>query len=80
MEKVVFVVFADRLIIVAYCLLPLGIQFFARNAGVLLEGGDSLFVDNAAGFARLNLAMPRSLLAEGLKRITEAVKAYKPKK
>ena len=55
-------------------------DFFARNAGVLLEGGDSLFVDNAAGFARLNLAMPRSLLAEGLNRITEAVKAYKPKK
>ena len=49
-------------------------DFFANKAGVLLEGGDALFVDNAKGYVRLNLAMPRSLLAEGLKRIVAAVK------
>jgi len=47
--------------------------FFADNAGVLLEGGDSLFVGNAKGFVRLNLAMPRSIIEEGLKRITNAI-------
>ena len=49
-------------------------DFMANKAGVLLEGGDSLFVDNAKGFIRLNLAMPRSIIAEGLKRIVKAIK------
>lgn len=49
-------------------------EFFANEAGVLLEGGDELFVDNAKGFIRLNLAMPKSILAEGLKRINESIK------
>lgn len=43
------------------------------NAGVLLEGGDSLFVGNADNFVRLNLAMPRSIIAEGLKRIVSTL-------
>ena len=30
--------------------------FFANNAGVLLEGGNDLFVGNAEGYVRLNLA------------------------
>lgn len=30
-------------------------DFFANKAGVLLEGGDSLFVGNAQGYVRLNL-------------------------
>lgn len=47
--------------------------FFANKAGVLLEGGDSLFVDNAEGFIRLNLAMPRSIIEKGLLRMTEAI-------
>lgn len=51
--------------------------FFAQKAGVLLEGGDSLFVGNAEGFIRLNLAMPRSMLAEGLERIAMAIENYK---
>lgn len=51
--------------------------FFANNAGVLLEGGDSLFVNNAEGFIRLNLAMPRSLVAEGLRRMAEAIRKYR---
>ena len=48
--------------------------FFANKAGVLLEGGDSLFVDNAEGFIRLNPAMPRSIIEKGLRRMTEAVR------
>ena len=47
--------------------------FFANKAGVLLEGGNSLFVDNAEGFIRLNLAMPHSIIEKGLRRMTEAV-------
>ncbi len=46
--------------------------FFANEAGVLLEGGD-MFVQNSAGFIRLNLACPRSVLEEGLQRIAEAI-------
>jgi cystathionine beta-lyase len=53
----------------AYEDLPL---FFANNAGVLLEGGN-MFVQNSGGFIRLNLACPRSVLAEGLKRLCAAV-------
>lgn len=47
-------------------------MFFAYKAGVLLEGGN-MFVQNSDGFIRLNLACPRSVLDEGLKRIVEAV-------
>jgi len=46
--------------------------FFAKNAGVLLEGGD-MFVDNSDGHIRLNLACPRSVLEEGLVRIKNAL-------
>lgn len=49
-------------------------DFFANKAGVLLEGGNALFVDNAEGYVRLNLAMPRSMIEDGLKRIVAAVK------
>ena len=48
--------------------------FFANEAGVILEGGDSLFVHNAEGCVRLNLAMPKSLVEEGLSRISEALR------
>ena len=47
-------------------------MFFANNAGVLLEGGN-MFVSNSDGFIRLNLACPKSILEEGLRRITEAI-------
>lgn len=50
--------------------------FFANEAGVLLEGGDGLFVGNARGHIRLNLAMPRSIIAEGLERIRKSVETY----
>ena len=40
-------------------------SLFADN-GLLLEGGNSLFVGNARGYIRLNLAMPRSIIKKGL--------------
>lgn len=46
--------------------------FFARNAGVLLEGGD-MFVANASGYIRLNLACPRARLEEGVSRVIAAI-------
>ncbi len=48
-------------------------MFFANKAGVLLEGGDGMFVGNATGYVRLNLAMPRAIIAKGLQRICEAI-------
>lgn len=50
--------------------------FFAYKAGVLLEGGDDLFVGNANRFIRLNLAMPRSIIRNGLERMRDAVVEY----
>ena len=52
-------------------------DFFATKAGVLLEGGDQLFVGNAKGYVRLNLAMPRAMLMTGLERIADAVKKHR---
>ena len=49
-------------------------DFFANKAGVLLEGGDGLFVGNAKGYIRLNLAMPRSIIETGLTRMAEAIR------
>lgn len=46
--------------------------FFARNAGVLLEGGD-MFVANADGYIRLNVASARPRLEEGIRRIIAAI-------
>lgn len=54
-------------------------MFFANEAGVLLEGGDGLFVGNAKGFVRLNLAMPRSIIETGLKRMVEAMNKHNGK-
>ncbi|MDO5409890.1 MAG: PatB family C-S lyase [Lachnospiraceae bacterium] len=47
-------------------------MFFAYKAGVLLEGGN-MFVQHSDGFIRLNLACPKATVAEGLRRICEAV-------
>ena len=47
--------------------------FFANEAGVLLEGGDGLFVGNAQGWVRLNLAMPRAIVQTGLTRMRDAI-------
>lgn len=44
-------------------------DFFTNNrAGVLLDGGD------AAGYIRLNLAMPRSIIETGLAHMAKAVR------
>ena len=43
-------------------------MMFANEAGVLLEGGN-MFVANSDGYIRLNVAMPRATLEEGLRRI-----------
>ena len=51
-------------------------MFFANKAGVLLEGGDGLFVGNAKGFVRLNLAMPRAVVAKGLRRMSDAINKH----
>ena len=40
------------------------------------EGGDSLFVGSAAGFVRLNLAMPRAIVEKGLLRMRDAVQRH----
>ena len=53
--------------------------FFANEAGVLLEGGNALFVGNAAGYIRLNLAMPRSVIQTGLERMRDAIKKHRGK-
>lgn len=50
-------------------------DFFANKAGVLLEGGNGLFVGNAKGYIRLNLAMPRATVQTGLERIAAAIHA-----
>lgn len=47
-------------------------MFFAYKAGVLLEGGN-MFVKNSDSFIRLNLACPKAILEEGLKRICKTV-------
>ena len=52
-------------------------DFFANKAGVLLEGGDDLFVGNAKGYIRLNLAMPQAIIAKGLDRMYEAICDYR---
>ena len=49
---------------------------FANEAGVLLEGGN-MFVANSDGYIRLNVAMPRTMLAEGLKRICDLLNSRK---
>ena len=49
------------------------VKFFAAKAGVLLEAGSS-FIRNSGTYVRLNVACPRSMLEEGLRRIARAVK------
>lgn len=51
-------------------------SFFANKAGVLLEGGNDGFVGNADGYIRLNLAMPRSIIETGLKRMADSIHEY----
>ncbi|HPI97654.1 MAG TPA: MalY/PatB family protein [Synergistales bacterium] len=48
-------------------------KFLVDRARVALDGGD-WFGTGGEGFARINIATPRSLLQEGLERISRAVK------
>ena len=52
-------------------------DFFAKKAGVILEGGNAFFVDDAEGFVRLNLAMPRAVVEKGLRRMRDAIYAHR---
>lgn len=52
-------------------------RFFAEKAGVLLED-ERMFVANAEGCVRLNLAMPRAQLAKTMDQICRAVKELCP--
>lgn len=40
---------------------------------------EKMFVGNAAGYIRLNLAMPRSIIKTGLDRITDAIEKHNSK-
>lgn len=51
-----------------------GLEDTLAAAGVLIEAGGS-FVDNAEGFVRINIACPRSVLAEACERIKKALKS-----
>ena len=48
------------------------ILFFAEKVGVILED-ESMFVQDAKGFVRLNFACPKAMLKEGLERIHRAL-------
>ncbi len=50
-------------------------RFFLEQAGLILEGGE-MFVDNGEGCIRLNIACPRSVLAQALQRLVAAVKTH----
>lgn len=41
--------------------------------------GGKMFVGNAAGYIRLNLAMPRSIIKTGLDRMTDAIEKHNSK-
>ncbi len=43
------------------------------NHGLLLEGGNGLFLHNAQGWVRLNLSCPRAVVQQGMERLIEAV-------
>ncbi|MFT5133450.1 MAG: cystathionine beta-lyase [Gammaproteobacteria bacterium] len=47
--------------------------YFAKHAGVILEGGN-MFVTNADGFMRINLACPCTILEQALERIAKVCK------
>jgi cysteine-S-conjugate beta-lyase len=49
-------------------------RLMEEKAGVIMNQG-TIFGETGAGFQRLNVACPRSLLSEGLDRISEAVQS-----
>ncbi len=51
-------------------------QFFVRQAGVGLSPG-IIFGEQGSGFMRMNIAAPRSVIAEALEKIAGAEKLRK---
>ncbi|QUG75350.1 aminotransferase class I/II-fold pyridoxal phosphate-dependent enzyme [Erwinia sp. E602] len=49
--------------------------YFAQQAGVLVEDA-GMFVGNGDGHIRLNLACPRAMLEEGLRRLTRSLNTH----
>lgn len=49
-------------------------RLLLEQAGVIVEGGE-MFVENADGMVRINVACPRSILMEALDRIAHAVQS-----
>ncbi|HIX54351.1 MAG TPA: hypothetical protein H9853_04945, partial [Candidatus Sphingobacterium stercoripullorum] len=47
-------------------------EFLAINAKVVVNGQEA-FVANAQGYIRLNIACPRSVMIEGVRRIAQAL-------
>jgi len=47
-------------------------RYFLKHAGVIAEGGE-MFVDNAKGMLRLNIACPKDRLVAAITRISDAV-------
>ncbi|MED9855280.1 MAG: hypothetical protein V8T41_09615 [Oscillospiraceae bacterium] len=41
------------------------------------RGTNALFVGNADGYIRLNLAMPRSIIKTGLERMRDSIRAHR---
>ena len=40
------------------------------------QGGNAFFVDDAEGYVRLNLAMPRAQVEKGLRRMRDAIREH----
>ena len=49
-------------------------RLLIEKAGVIVEGGE-MFISDADGWIRLNIACPRATLIEGLERIIDAVQS-----
>lgn len=47
--------------------------FFATHSGVLIEGGN-MFVADGDGYIRINVAVPRAVLHEGLRRLAKTLR------
>lgn len=51
-------------------------NFICEKTGLLLSNGNS-YGENGNGFLRMNIACPRELLIDGLKRLKKSIKMYK---
>jgi cystathionine beta-lyase len=51
-------------------------QFFVREAGIAFNDG-VMFGPQGAGFQRMNIGCPRSLITEAIERMAKALEGYK---